>query len=64
MTSNVNNTGIAHASFTVGGAPLCKSRRAHFCLPVDKFRNDTKKCKRCAAKLAKSDAVKAKRNVP
>lgn len=60
MTSNVSNQGIAHAAFRAGGEPLCKSRRAHFTCSTETFRTISGQCKRCIAKLAKSDAVKAK----
>lgn len=56
MTSNVNNQGIAHASYRAGGVPLCNNRRAHMSFDIEKFRALGGQCRRCAAKVAKMDA--------
>jgi hypothetical protein len=57
----VNNQGIIHAAHSDGGAPICKNRNAHASAAFAKFRTyGASQCKRCAAKLVKMDAVKAK----
>ena len=62
MTSNVNNTGIAHLAFRAGGEPFCKNRRPHACVTVGEQRG-YRICKRCVAKWEKMqsrDAAKRK----
>lgn len=61
MTSNVRNRGIAHLSFKLGGAPFCKSRRAHAVVTTDNTLGYAI-CKRCEAhaqKMAERAAKKA-----
>lgn len=53
MTSNVNNTGIAHLAFRLGGQALCKNRRAFVCV-TDANRMGYQICKRCEGILAKA----------
>jgi predicted Zn-dependent protease len=52
MTTNVNNTGVAHLAFRLGGTPFCKNRRA-FVTVTDTDRKGYAICKRCEARLAK-----------
>lgn len=52
MTTNVNNQGIAHLAFRVGGTPLCKKRGA-FVTVTDGNHMGYRICKRCEAKMAK-----------
>jgi hypothetical protein len=55
-----NNQGIFH--LRVGNDTACKARNAIMYIHVDEFRAHTGlRCKRCVAKLAKMDAVAAKR---
>jgi len=57
-----NNQGIIHAAYSDGGRPLCKNRNAHMSSAIEKFRTyGTSQCKKCAAHLAKMDAVKARK---
>lgn len=57
----VNNTGIMHAAYKRGGEPLCHTRNAHMSTTVELFRAEPKPCKRCAVKVAKMDAIVARR---
>jgi len=60
----VNNQGIIHAAYSDGGQPICKNRNAHMSSEIAKFRTyGASQCKRCAAKLVKMDAVKAKKEM-
>lgn len=52
MTTNVNNTAIAHLAFKVGGDAFCKNRRA-FATVTDSNRMGYAICKRCEAKVQK-----------
>jgi hypothetical protein len=52
MTSNVRNQGIAHLAFRAGGAPFCKSRRAHIVCTVEDSAKWDPICKRCKMKAA------------
>jgi hypothetical protein len=57
----VHNRGIMHAAFQKGGAPLCKNQKAHMSTDIEQFRKEPLQCKRCLAKVAKADALAAKR---
>lgn len=55
------NQGIMHAAHQTGGGALCKTRRSIMSVSIAEFRTmKWTPCKRCAAKVAKMDAVKAK----
>jgi hypothetical protein len=56
--SNTNNTGIMHLMRTGGGGPVCRKPRAIMATTAERFINDPKQCKRCAALLAKWQAKK------
>lgn len=56
----VHNRGISHAAHTKGGLPLCRNQRAHYSTDINSFRTEPLKCRRCEAKVAKIDALKAK----
>src|SRR5271170_7769815 len=55
MTTNVNNQGIAHLAFRIGGQPLCKNRNAFVTVTPDNHMG-YRICKRCEAKVTKSEA--------
>jgi hypothetical protein len=52
MTTNVRNQGIAHLAFRAGGAPFCKSRRAHIVCAIEDAEKWPVICKRCKMKAA------------
>lgn len=60
MTSNVRNQGIAHLSFRAGGAPFCKSFRAHIVVE-NSNRGSWPICKRCESKAKKMAEASAKK---
>ena len=61
MTTNVRNQCIAHLAFRAGGAPFCKSRRAHIVVAVADASKWGCICKRCAAKAAKMAEASVRR---
>lgn len=54
-TSNTNNTGIMHL-LTKTGFVACRKPRAIMATPAERFANDPKPCKRCAAIFTKWQA--------
>jgi hypothetical protein len=56
-----NNQGIVH--FRLAGRTGCKRplMSVHMATDIEKFRAEPRQCARCAAALAKIDAVAAKR---
>lgn len=56
-----NNQGIVHFRFS--GRTGCKRAliSVHIATDIDTFRREPRQCARCAAALAKMDAVAAKR---
>ena len=54
-TSGLNNRGIMHLSWSVGGQPLCGSRRALMSTTPDRSQGWTI-CRRCEARLSRSKA--------
>lgn len=57
----VNNQGIMHCAAKRGGMPICGNDRAHMSTTRDRFEKEPKQCKRCLAKIAKQNAVIARR---
>ena len=58
-----NNQGISHLARRAGAQPLCRNRKAHMSVAIDRFRADPgtmRVCTRCAAALAKLDELDSK----
>ena len=59
-----NNQGISHLARRAGAQPLCRNRKAHMSVAIDRFRADPgtmRVCTRCAAALAKLEELDSKR---
>lgn len=54
----VNNQGIVH--LRLGGWIACKRRDVHMSVPAELFDAEARKCKRCEARWAKMQAIKAR----